>query len=133
MIVSPARTALTLGALASISFTACGGSKSESATGDPEAFCAMYEELDNTEDFGDDEAELVKGLEDLQGLAPSELKDDFSTAIDAYMALSVFIQKFEAGEEVDEEDPDLIKAEVQLDESGEKIEDYVAANCGLES
>lgn len=135
MIVSPARTALTLGALAvaSISFTACGGSDSESATGDPEAFCAMYEEFDNTEDFGDNEAELVEGLEDLQGLAPSELKDDFSTAIESYKVLSVFIEQFEAGEEVDEEDPNLIKAEDQLDQSGEKIEAYVAANCGLES
>jgi hypothetical protein len=135
MIVNPARTALTLGALAvaSISFVACSGSESESATSDPDAFCAMYEEFDNTEDFGNDESELVKGLEDLQGLAPSELKADFSTAIDSFKTFSEFNEKFEAGEEVDEEDPDLINASDQLDESGEKIEDYVAANCGLES
>jgi hypothetical protein len=93
MMTNSSRTALLVGALAaaSISFTACGGSDSGSdsgsAAGDPEAFCTMYEEFDNTDDFGDDEAELVKGLEDLRGLAPSELKDDFSTAIDAFETL----------------------------------------------
>ena len=135
MTANAPRFALLVGALtaASISFTACGGSDSESAAGDPEAFCAMFDEFDNTDDFGDDEAELVKGLEDLRELAPSEIKDDFATAIDAFKALSVFNEKFEAGEEVDEEDPDLIKASNELDESGENIEDYVAANCGLES
>jgi hypothetical protein len=139
MMTNSSRTALLVGALAaaSISFTACGGSDSGSdsgsAAGDPEVFCTTYEEFDNTDDFGDDEAELVKGLEDLRGLAPSELKDDFSTAIDAFETLVVFNEKFEAGEEIDEEDPDLIKASNELDESGEKIEDYVAANCGLES
>ena len=135
MIANSPRTALLVCALAaaSISFSACGGSDSDSAAGDPEAFCAMYEEFDNTDDFVDNEAELVKGLEDLREVAPSEIKDDFSTAIDAFKALSVLNEKFEAGEEINEQDPDLIKASEELDESGENIEDYVAANCGLES
>ncbi len=135
MIANSPRTALWIGALAvaSISFTACGGSDSGSATDDPEAFCTMYEEFDNTDNFVEDEAELVAGLEDLRGLAPSDLKDDFSTAIDAFKTLGEFNEKFEAGEEVDEDDPDLVKAGDELEESGEKIEGWVAANCGLES
>ncbi len=135
MIAHSPRTALLFGALAvaSISFTACGGSNSGSATGDPEAFCAMYEEFDNTDDFGEDETELVKGLEDLRGLAPAEIKDDFSSAIDAFKVISEFNEKFEAGEEFDEDDSALVAAGDELDQAGEAIEDYVAENCGLES
>ena len=93
----------------------------------------MYEEFDNTEDFGEDDSELVEGLEDLRGLAPSEIKNDSSTAIDAFKVLSDFNEKFEAGEEFDEEDAALVKAGDGLDAAGESIEDYVAETCGLES
>ena len=135
MLANSPRTALMLGAVAaaSISFTACGGSNSGGAAGDPEAFCAKYEEFDNTEDFGDDQSELVKGLEELRDLAPSEIKDDLNTAVDAFKVLSEFTVQFEAGEEVDEEDPALVKASDELDVAGDAIEEYVAETCGLES
>ena len=134
MIASTSRPTLIMGAVAvaALSFTACGGSGGGNSAGDVEAFCAKYEEFDNAGDI-DSNDDILDALDVLKDIAPAEISNDLDTAIDAFKTLSEFEEKFDAGEEIDEEDASLVEASEQIDTTGEKIEDYVAANCGLES
>ena len=136
MTTRTSRTTLLMGAVAvaSFSFTACGGSGGGggNSAADVETFCTRYEEFDNDTSLDDDDA-LLDALKEIQGLSPDEIADDFGAAIEAFEALSVFTEQLEAGEDVDENDPDLVAASEKLDTAGENVEEYVAANCGLES
>ena len=116
-------------AVASLSFAACSGDNG----GDAEAFCAKFEEFNNDADFGNNDEDLIAGIKELQGLAPGEIKDDLGTMVVAFDVLSDFTKKLEAGEEIDEEDAALVKASDDIDAAGQAVEDYVDANCGLES
>jgi hypothetical protein len=120
-------------AAAALVIAACGGG---SGSGDVEAFCSEYkqveEELAQLDDSDPDAVEAVfDRIDDLD--PPDEIKDEFQTMIEFNRTV------YAASQEVDLDDPeaaDRLRQEFteraeDLDEVSDKVNDYLLENCDI--
>lgn len=118
-------------ALASVAGCAGGGCASGDDANDLDAFCGRFTEFEDSVVIGVGDDVVLDGLRDLREVAPADVRADLDSTIDAYATMQDFSDRIDAGEEVDDRDPELVEASARLDQGGSNLTAYVGANCTL--
>ncbi len=112
-------------ALAASLLAACGDDG-----GDVQAFCDKFEAMDDLEpDFTSENGldDAVSALEEIEDVAPSEIKDDVGTVVDAFKQIAAI--DFTDVEALAEMEETMTELSENMEAAGNRLEAFTDENC----